>query len=407
MQEVQDGDSPREILEWSKKREEKMAKAPDVSSLPYGEWDSPITSKDITDGTIGLGSPTFDGEDLYWLESRPNEGGRQVIVKMEGGEPVDLTPPSFNVRSRVHEYGGGDFIVHKGIIYFVNFVDQRIYAQLAFPGIDPVPLTPEGKLRFSDMTVDEARGRLICVVEDHSGEGEPRNYIAAVKTETEEGSAVAEPEVLMEGDDFYASPRLSQDGDQLAWVSWRHPNMPWDATVVSKGTLDQSGKVVNVKKVAGGENESTMNPVFALLAHAQLVFVSDFLLQTWDVFGQLFFLSDRSGWYNIYREDEGQVVPVKEMQAEFAGPMWKLGGANQFLNVLLTILCNVKEVCRTCANMARQLTKLVSRRLQEVVWQRWILPMGKWRLVQVQGDRDDDGFDRIWLPPTAMSEALP
>uniref|UniRef100_A0A7S0EI64 Peptidase S9 prolyl oligopeptidase catalytic domain-containing protein n=1 Tax=Hanusia phi TaxID=3032 RepID=A0A7S0EI64_9CRYP len=324
MQEVQDGDSPREILEWSKKREEKMAKAPDVSSLPYGEWDSPITSKDITDGTIGLGSPTFDGEDLYWLESRPNEGGRQVIVKMEGGEPVDLTPPSFNVRSRVHEYGGGDFIVHKGIIYFVNFVDQRIYAQLAFPGIDPVPLTPEGKLRFSDMTVDEARGRLICVVEDHSGEGEPRNYIAAVKTETEEGSAVAKPEVLLEGDDFYASPRLSQDGDQLAWVSWRHPNMPWDATVVSKGTLDQSGKVVNVKKVAGGENESTMNP-------------------TWDVFGQLFFLSDRSGWYNIYREDEGQVVPVKEMQAEFAGPMWKLGSKPFTFLPDGRILCNVKE----------------------------------------------------------------
>ena len=261
-QEIQDGEGPREILEWAKKREQERAKTPDASTVPYGEWESPITSKDITDGTVGLGSPTFDGEELYWLESRPNEGGRQVIVKMEGGQPVDLTPPSFNVRSRVHEYGGGDFIVNKGVIYFVNFVDQRIYAQLAFPGVDPVPITPEGKFRFSDMVVDERRSRLICVVEDHSGEGEPTNFIGSVKTDVDEGAALTPPEVLVDGQDFYASPRLSQDGEQLAWVSWIHPNMPWDATVLTRGALDASGKVASRKVLAAGQ-ESIMNPVRA------------------------------------------------------------------------------------------------------------------------------------------------
>ncbi|EKX34647.1 hypothetical protein GUITHDRAFT_160229 [Guillardia theta CCMP2712] len=317
------------------------AKTPDASTVPYGEWESPITSKDITDGTVGLGSPTFDGEELYWLESRPNEGGRQVIVKMEGGQPVDLTPPSFNVRSRVHEYGGGDFIVNKGVIYFVNFVDQRIYAQLAFPGVDPVPITPEGKFRFSDMVVDERRSRLICVVEDHSREGEPTNFIGSVKTDVEEGAALTPPEVLVDGQDFYASPRLSQDGEQLAWVSWIHPNMPWDATVLTRGALDASGKVASRKVLAAGQ-ESIMNP-------------------TWDAFGQLYFISDRSGWYNIYREgfvgvsaknalvsdehaDEGEVVAVKEMEAEFAGPMWKLGSKPFVFLPDGRILCNIKQV---------------------------------------------------------------
>mmetsp|Transcript_46259 Transcript_46259/g.145094 ORF Transcript_46259/g.145094 Transcript_46259/m.145094 type:complete len:808 (-) Transcript_46259:108-2531(-) len=322
-QEIQDGEGPREILEWAKKREQERAKTPDASTVPYGEWESPITSKDITDGTVGLGSPTFDGEELYWLESRPNEGGRQVIVKMEGGQPVDLTPPSFNVRSRVHEYGGGDFIVNKGVIYFVNFVDQRIYAQLAFPGVDPVPITPEGKFRFSDMVVDERRSRLICVVEDHSREGEPTNFIGSVKTDVEEGAALTPPEVLVDGQDFYASPRLSQDGEQLAWVSWIHPNMPWDATVLTRGALDASGKVASRKVLAAGQ-ESIMNP-------------------TWDAFGQLYFISDRSGWYNIYREDEGEVVAVKEMEAEFAGPMWKLGSKPFVFLPDGRILCNIKQ----------------------------------------------------------------
>ena len=164
-------DSPEDILKWTQGRDKKNQRKAAVQSMPYGEWDSPISSKDLTDGAVGIGAPVFDGDALYWLEGRPSEKGRVVVVKKDATGINDITPANFNVRTRVHEYGGGDFTVSSGIIYFTNFMDQRLYAQLAFPGAEPIPLTPEGKLRYADFAIDATRDRLICVVEDHSGEG--------------------------------------------------------------------------------------------------------------------------------------------------------------------------------------------------------------------------------------------
>ena len=277
-------DSPEDILKWTKQQDAKKERRAAVEERPYGEWESPISSKDLTEGAVGLGSPVFDGDALYWLEMRPSEKGRVVVVKKDASGTIDLTPANFNVRTRVHEYGGGDFTVSSGIIYFTNFADQRLYAQLAFPGAEPIPLTPEGKLRFADFAIDAARDRLVCVVEDHSADGkEPSNYIAAVSLEGPSEEGAFPPIVtLASGRDFYASPRLRKDGGALAFVSWMHPNMPWDSTSLFLADVADDGSLADLREVAGGPQESVLSPV-------------------WDSLGDLYFVSDRSGFYNIYR----------------------------------------------------------------------------------------------------------
>src|SRR5688572_24939473 len=205
---------------------------------PYGSWASPVTADLIAGGTIRLGSPWIDGGAVYWLEGRPKEGGRYVVVR----EGEALTPPPFNVRSRVHEYGGGAYAVADGVVYFVNFTDQRIYRHE--PGKAPEALTPEGQLRYADLQVDGPRGRIVCVVEDHSGAGEARNYLGAVSLT--DGSVTT----LAEGHDFYSSPAVGPGG-RLAWLAWNHPNMPWDGTELH---------VVDAEKIAGGPGESIFQP---------------------------------------------------------------------------------------------------------------------------------------------------
>mmetsp|Transcript_66776 Transcript_66776/g.108320 ORF Transcript_66776/g.108320 Transcript_66776/m.108320 type:complete len:841 (+) Transcript_66776:271-2793(+) len=323
-------DSPQDILNWTKKqdreRKEEKGRKASVQTKPYGEWDSPISSKDLTDGAVGLGAPVFDGDALYWLEGRPSEQGRVVVVKKDASGITDVTPANFNVRTRVHEYGGGDFTVSAGIVYFTNFKDQRLYAQLAFPGAEPIPLTPEGKLRFADFAMDVARDRLVCVVEDHSVEGqEPSNSLAAISLEGPSEDGVFPPIVtLASGRDFYAAPRLRKDGGALAYVSWMHPNMPWDSTSLFVSDVQDDGSVTDAREVAGGPQESVTSPV-------------------WDALGDLYFVSDRSGFYNIYRLDENKGVNLKEMEAEFAGPMWRLGGQAFSFLPDGRILCNVKQ----------------------------------------------------------------
>ncbi len=210
---------------------------------PYGSWRSPITADLITRGSVGLGRTALDGDDVYWLEVRPSEAGRSVVVRRTpDGATHDITPPPFNARTRVHEYGGGDYAVFDRTIYFSNFADQRLYRQR----IDAAPesLTPDGvDLRYADMTLDTERARLICVREDHtaSPEHEATNTLVSVSLDGHEGGG----RVLASGYDFYASPRLSPDGRRLAWLCWNHPNMPWDgcelwvAEVEADGALGQ------------------------------------------------------------------------------------------------------------------------------------------------------------------------
>src|SRR6185369_10326261 len=207
----------------STKRGWTLSNSPKIA--PYGSWKSPITSDLIVEGSVGVGQPSFDGDDIYWLELRPKEGGRNVIVKRDAsGATVDVNPSPFNARTRVHEYGGGDYIVNNGIVYFSNFSDQRLYRQQELA--TPEPLTGAGDIRYADARLDHTRGRLICVREDHTNRDvEAVNSIVAVNTQPDGDSF---GEILVEGNDFYSSPRISPDGSQLAWLTWNHPNMPWD-----------------------------------------------------------------------------------------------------------------------------------------------------------------------------------
>lgn len=292
---------------------------------PYGSWKSPITADLILQGAVGLGMVKTDGADVYWLEMRPNEGGRTCIVRRApDGELRDVTPPAFNARTRVHEYGGGDFVVHEGTIYFSNFADQRLYRQTP-DAPEPLPLTPESnsELRYADALFDAARRRLVAVREDHrgisaGGAHEPANALVALSLDAGE-NATDGGRVLASGYDFYASPRLSPDGRQLAWLCWNHPNMPWDGTELWLGDVAADGALANSRRLAGGRDESIFQP-------------------EWSPAGRLHFVSDRSGWWNLYRAGEGldegegagageatEFESLCEMEAEFGQPQWGFG----------------------------------------------------------------------------------
>jgi dipeptidyl aminopeptidase/acylaminoacyl peptidase len=289
---------------------------PERRVLPYGAWPSPISIADAVAGSLQLREPRFDGEDVYWLEGRPSEGGRSVIVRRApDGRIVDVTPAGFNVRTSAHEYGGGAHNVDGGVAWFSNFDDGRLYRQAA--GETPQPITAAERLRYADLTVDRPRGRLICAVEDHrhlpegggaaAGDGEriaePDNFLGAVDLD----SGVVS--VLAEGDDFYSSPRPSPDGRRLAWLSWRHPNMPWDGSQLWLADIGPGGALAGARVVAGGANESIVQP-------------------EWAPDGSLVFVSDTSGWWNLYRLADGedsQPVALVPMAAEFAGPLWVFG----------------------------------------------------------------------------------
>ena len=184
---------------------------------PYGSWKSPITTDLIVSGAVGLGQIAIDGDDVYWVEMRPSEGGRMVIVRRSGDGGIgDVTPEPYSVRTRVHEYGGAAFLVVNGVVFFSNFTDQRMYRQ--DPGDEPRAITPEAPLRYADGALDGQRERIVCVREDHSADGEPVNAIIAVD------ASGANPQItLYAGSDFCAAPRLSPEGSALAWLSWNHP----------------------------------------------------------------------------------------------------------------------------------------------------------------------------------------
>jgi len=282
---------------------------------PYGSWRSPITSELIVSETIKLGQIFLDGSEVYWSESRPAEGGRNVIVKcIPGGKTRDLTAKPFDVRTRVHEYGGGAFVVSDGTIYFSNFADQGLYAQES--ASDPRRLTSPGAKRYGDMVVDRLRDRLIFVREDHSAKkGEPVNTILALSLTNNQ-----EEHVLVAGSDFYSSPRISPDGSSLAWLSWNHPNLPWDGTELWVGKIKSDGSLGERLKVAGGSSESIFQP-------------------EWSPDGVLYFVSDKSEWWNLYRYRHHQVEPVCQRDCEFGRPQWLLGMSTYGFESMDRIIC--------------------------------------------------------------------
>ncbi len=282
---------------------------------PYGSWKTPITSKLIVSETIKLGDIVLAGEDIFWSESRPAESGRNVIVRWDyEGNIADLTPKAYNVRTLVHEYGGGSFAASGGVVYFANFDDQRLYRQTT--DLEPQAITPEGRLRYADCVVDESRQRLICIREDHSIRGrEPVNTIAAIGLTID-----GEQQVLVSGNDFYAAPRVSPDSTQLTWLSWNHPNLPWDGTELWVAELRPDGSVGESKKVAGGASESIFQP-------------------EWSPDGVLYFVSDRTGWWNLYRYHHKDVEPMCPKEVEFGRPQWLFSMATYGFESIDKIIC--------------------------------------------------------------------
>jgi dipeptidyl aminopeptidase/acylaminoacyl peptidase len=285
---------------------------------PYGSWQSPITSDLIVSGTVGLGQIALDGEDTYWSEMRPAEGGRNVIVRRTpDGRTSDVRPAPFNVRTRVHEYGGGAFTVSDGTLYFTHFADQRLYRQVGAAA--PQPLTPAADLRYADGVVDRRRGRIICVREDHTiTESEAVNTLVGLDLVGDDG------QVLVSGSDFYSSPRLSADGSRLAWLAWNHPNMPWDGTELWVGECQPDGSLSRTERVAGGVHESIFQP-------------------EWSPDGSLHFVSDRTGWWNLYRWRAGRIEPLCPMVAEFGRPQWVFGMSTYAFTSASRIICAYTE----------------------------------------------------------------
>jgi dipeptidyl aminopeptidase/acylaminoacyl peptidase len=288
---------------------------------PYGSWKSPITSDLIVGGSVGLSQPRIDGEDIYWIEMRPSEGGRNVIVRREsGGLVVDVNPQPFNARTRVHEYGGGDYVVRHNTVYFSNFADQRLYSQQK--GAGPVPIAAAAEMRYADAVIDDVRGCLICVREDHSLAGrEAANTIVSLRVDRSADCG----DLLVSGNDFYSSPRISPGGSHLAWLTWNHPSMPWDGTELWVGEFEADGSLGKAERVAGGIRESIFQP-------------------EWSPDGVLYFVSDLNGWWNLYRlEREGRIAPVCEMEAEFGMPQWIFGTSSYAFESAERIVCTYIE----------------------------------------------------------------
>jgi len=269
---------------------------PSPETAPYGAWRSPVTADMIVRQAVGLGQAALDGADVYWTELRPVERGRTVLVRWsEAGGVEEMTPPDYSVRTRAHEYGGGAYTVRDGVIWFCNDADQRIYCRM--PGGAIRPLTPPGPWRYADLMPDPVRDRLLAVREDHGrAPDEPVNELVAV-------NAHGEVVVLDQGADFYAAPRRSPDGAQLAWLAWNHPDMPWDGCRLMLASVDAAGRLVQRRCVAGGREEAIFQP-------------------EWSPGGVLHFVSDRTGWWNLYRWRDAAIEPLYPCEAEFGLPQW-------------------------------------------------------------------------------------
>jgi dienelactone hydrolase len=288
------------------------------ATAPYGSWPSPISAADVAKARLRLSFPTVHGDDVWWQETRPDEGGRTTIIQLHGNEAVELLPAPWDARTRVHEYGGRSYLpIPLGpgegegrAVVFANYDDQRLH-RLDPGDAKPRPLTPEpavaAGLRYADFVLSPDGDEVWCVCEGHTPDG-VRRAIVGVPLD---GSAADDPAAIRElvtGAHFYASPTPSPSGGHLAWVQWSHPRMPWDGTELRVGVID-NGKVTAPRTVKGGLTESALAP-------------------TWRDDKSLYVISDWPGWWNIYQvglygESPQALYPAEE---EFAGPLWQLGG---------------------------------------------------------------------------------
>lgn len=282
---------------------EEQQRQPRGTFTPFGEWPSPVAAETLARQMTPLEAVMIDDGRVVWAERRASEEGRTVLVGHDGTEAADVVGEGANVRSTVHEYGGGAFTVRGGVVWYCNFSDQRIYHQVA--GADAVPITPEPvghwSERYADLSLSPDGGALLAVRERHTDGGVQRDIVALSPT------GDGDPQVVTTGHHFYASPRVSPDGTQIAWISWDHPNMPWDATQLWVADLSPGGALGRTRLVAGGEKQSVQQP-------------------TWAADGSLWFVNDPDGWWNLFRfTTEGGVEAVTSEEVEYGWPGWQFG----------------------------------------------------------------------------------
>ncbi len=255
--------------------------------------------------SLRFGMLTSDGEAVYWSESRPEERGRGVIMRAGPDGPAeDILPAPWSARTRVHEYGGGEFLAKDGSVWFVEAESQDIFALV--PGGEPTRLTEAADIRFADMTLDSRRRRLICVGERHpagTGHAYPENFVAAIPLGENPEAPV---ESLVSGGDFYAAPRVSPSGDALAWLSWDLPDMPWETAALYVAPIGTDGAIGTPERIAGGDGSAVFQP-------------------EWDAEGRLYFVWDETGWGNLYVWDGNTSHCVAPREADLVRPLWVFG----------------------------------------------------------------------------------
>ncbi len=271
---------------------------------PYGRWTSPISIDAVTTASGGYDALMADNGKLYAIEQRPLERGRSVIVQInDGASPTTITPEGFDVATRVYEYGGGAALVRDGVIYFSNRLDNRLYAQKI--GEAPKALTPQAPWRYADCDIAARKAVLICVREDHTNPApaQVKNTLVSIPLD---GGPQA---ILYDASDFVASPRISEDGRDLAFLSWNHPNMPWHATALMKGALSDDARGMKFTTlIPASKKEAIMQP-------------------QWGPYGGLFYISDRSGYWNIYRQTDTGTAVVGSNTVDIGGPSWRFGSS--------------------------------------------------------------------------------
>jgi dipeptidyl aminopeptidase/acylaminoacyl peptidase len=298
----------------------------ELPRLPYGTWPSPIPAELLVTGVATPTDVHAEGGRSWWSRASPEEGGRIRITRRDpDGTVTEAIPPEANARTRVHEYGGGAWWVHEGILFWVSWGDQRVYR--SDPGADPVALTPEPVhrhgLRYADGRLTPDGRTVVCVRESHPLPGpDGAHDVTAVRNEIVAFSSTPGPDgpqapvVLVTGPDFVAAPRISPDGRRLAWITWDHPDMPWDSTRLWVGDLEGTGsatRLTGLTQVTGGDGESLLQP-------------------EWGPDGSLFIVSDRGDWWNVYRVgDDGELVAVHAVPAEVGLPAWALGQSRYVL----------------------------------------------------------------------------
>lgn len=293
-------------------------------TAPYGSWPSPISTELLTAGSVGLGEVSVDADDIYWVERRADEDGRAVLVRLHPGDrSVDVTPAAFNVRSRVHEYGGAAYTVRDGVVVFANFDDRRLYLlDVRSPHDEPNPLTPEGPFRYAAPELDLRRRRLVAIREDHTlPDQEPVNTLVSLVLDEVNADG---GRVIAGGSDFVSSPTLDADGRRLAWITWNHPDMPWDRATLWVADVTSGGSLEHARAVTDGR-DAVGQP-------------------RWAPDGRLFYVTEQTGWANItYLDPEahgdgGATLPPLEL--EFGLPGGALGTSDYDLTPDGSVVCS-------------------------------------------------------------------